>query len=43
MTCPTCGKFNHCPACNGWICEGCGSDLPAVKADLERIENLKGG
>jgi primosomal protein N' len=27
MVCAKCGRYNPCPACNGWLCEQCGADL----------------
>lgn len=28
MNCDECGHWNCCPACNGWVCEFCGAELP---------------
>jgi hypothetical protein len=30
MRCVSCGKWNHCPDCNEWICENCGGELDAA-------------
>lgn len=28
LTCPLCNTYVSCPSCEGFICPGCGSDLP---------------